>query len=159
MKKNMIIFLIILVLLFAALAFVVNYQNKKQSEGNPYGKSNLHPATLEQLEDPNYENQILPDELEESLSNDESITVYFYDPTCPHCQALTPELVPLAEDMGVDMKKLNLLEFNAAWDEYNITGTPTLVHFENGEEVARVDTANADFETFFNTYVLDGEEE
>ncbi|UFU00503.1 thioredoxin family protein [Radiobacillus kanasensis] len=139
MKNKMFLFLGVIILLFAALAFVVNYQNKKASEGNPYGKDKLDQATIEQLDDPNYQNQILPDELEAKLENKEDVTVYFYSPTCEHCLRTTPVLVPMMEDYGVDMKKLNVLEFQDAWNTYNIEGTPTLIHFENGEEVARTD--------------------
>ncbi len=42
----------------------------------------------------------------------------------------------MAEGYGIDLVKLNLLEFEAQWDAYGIEATPTLVHFEDGEESA-----------------------
>src|SRR5699024_9191262 len=69
---------------------------------------------------------------------EEDVTVYFYSPTCIHCQRTTPVLVPLAEEMGVDIKKMNLLEFEDEWDTYDIEGTPTLIHFSDGEEKDRM---------------------
>ncbi|ASN06572.1 thioredoxin family protein [Virgibacillus necropolis] len=140
MKKKMIIFVVVLVVLFAALYFVIQYKNNQAIEdsNNPYGKSNLDQATIEQLDDPNYKNQILPEELNEKLENGESLTVYFYDPKCIHCQRTTPILVPLTEELGIDVKKLNVLEFPDAWTTYGIEGTPTLIHFEDGEEVTRI---------------------
>ncbi|WP_010283618.1 thioredoxin family protein [Bacillus timonensis] len=136
--KKVIIFTVIIVAIFGALAFITTTQNKQQAEGNPYGKDTLDPATIKQLEDPNYGNQILPDELESKLDNGESITVYFYDPKCPHCQETTPVIVPMVDEMGLDLKKFNLLEFRDGWNKYGIESTPTLIHFENGEEVSRL---------------------
>ncbi|HLR09728.1 MAG TPA: thioredoxin family protein [Bacillota bacterium] len=157
MKNKMLLIIGTIVVLFVALVFVVNYKNKQavDSHDNPYGKENLHQATIDQLDDPNYGNQILPDELAEKLENGEDITVYYYDPTCPHCLEMTPVLVPLAKDMGVDVKKFNLLEF----DNDSIKSTPTLVHYEDGEEVARLEGSKPEEEIrdFFNQYVLEDE--
>ncbi|MBP1968992.1 thiol-disulfide isomerase/thioredoxin [Virgibacillus natechei] len=158
MKKKMLIFGGIIVALFAALFFVTNYQNNQAMEDsdNPYGKSDLNQATIDQLDDPLYENQVLPEELSESMDNGEEETVYFYDPTCVYCQEATPVLVPLAEDLDIDLKKLNLLEFDDQWIPYNIESTPTVVHYENGQEVARIGGSRpeAEFEAFFNQHVL-----
>ena len=40
--------------------------------------------------------------------------------------------------------QLNLLEFEDAWQQYNITGTPTLVHYQDGKEVARSEGSNTE---------------
>lgn len=136
--KKIILFTVIVVAIFGALAFVTTQQNKQQAEGNPYGKDTLDPATIKQLDDPNYGNQILPDELEKKLENGETMTVYFYSPTCVHCQNTTPVIVPMVDEMGLDLKKLNLLEFEDQWNKYGIESTPTLIHFENGKEVSRL---------------------
>ncbi|WP_163537123.1 thioredoxin family protein [Gracilibacillus sp. YIM 98692] len=154
--KKMIIFVLVLVAIFAALAFVVQYQKKQQSEGNPYNKSTLHSATIDQLDDELYQNQIIPEDLAEKLDNGEDVTVYFYSPTCPHCQRTTPVVVPLAEEYDIDLVKLNLLEFEPEWNTYNIEATPTIVHFENGEESARImgERPQEQFEDFFEQEVL-----
>ncbi|MDO6658329.1 co-chaperone YbbN [Anaerobacillus sp. 1_MG-2023] len=136
--KKAIIFLGIVIVIFGALAFVTNYSNSEKTEGNPYGKSSLNPATIEQLDDPLYQNQILPDELDEALSNEEDAFVYFYSPTCIHCKNTSPVLVPLAEDMEIDLKKYNVLEFEQGWNDYRIESTPTLVRFKDGKEVDRI---------------------
>ncbi|MBM6617050.1 thioredoxin family protein [Bacillus suaedaesalsae] len=137
--KKVLIFLGIIVILFGGLAFLTNYSNKQASEGNPFGKSKLDPATVKQLDDPNYKNQILPDELEEKLNNKESLTVYFYSPTCSHCQVTSPVVVPMAEELDFDLPLFNLLEFEDGWRDYGIKSTPTIVKYENGEEVSRVE--------------------
>ena len=158
MQKKLLIFGGIIVLLFAALFFVTNYQKNKALDDNenPYGTTDLDQATIDQLDDPNYGNQILPDELEASLENNEDMTVYFYSPLCVHCQNTTPYLVPLTEKNDIDMKKFNLLEFNEEGRPYYIESTPTLVRFEDGEEVARIvgDQGEEAFQAFFDEYVL-----
>ena len=152
--KKVIIFLAIIIALFATLAFVTNYSNKQASEGNPYGKSKLKQATISQLDDPNYENQILPDELAERLADKESLTVYFYSPECAYCRETSPVIVPMAEELGMELPLYNLLEFEEGWQTYQITSTPTLVRYEDGVEVDRVEgkVSDAQFQAWFEQY-------
>ncbi|WP_282138200.1 thioredoxin family protein [Rossellomorea aquimaris] len=153
--KKIIIFLVAIVALFAAIALITSMQNNQKAEGNKFKKANLEPATVELLDDPNYQNVILPEELEEKLKNNEDVTVYFYSSSCIHCKRTTPILAPLAEDMGVDMVQYNLLEFEQGWDQYRIESTPTLVHFESGKEVARIvgEQPEEEFKKFFDENV------
>lgn len=151
--KKVIIFLAIIIALFAAVGFLTKMQNEQKVSGdNPYGKETLHPETAAQLEDPNYQNVILPEVLEDKLKNKEDVTVYFYSPTCPHCQRTTPIVAPLAEDMNIDLVQFNLLEFEDGWDDYRITETPTIVQYKNGKEVNRITgyQEKAVFEEWFN---------
>lgn len=157
MGKKMIIIVSIVAVLFIALFFAINYKNNKAlDENNPYGTTDLDQATIDQLNDPLYGNQILPDDLIEQVNSGESTTVYFYSPTCIFCQQTTPYLVPLAEDMDVDLKKLNMLEFAAEAAPFQIQSTPTLIHYEDGEEVERLEGSypEEEYEAFFNKYVL-----
>ena len=158
MGKKMLIIIGSIVVLLVALLFVMDYRNTQTVEkaDNPYGTTDLEQPTIDQLNDPNYANQILPDELEETIENGESVTVYFFSPTCVYCQQTTPYLVPLAEDNDIDMKQFNLLEFGDQAGSYAIESTPTLVHFEDGEEVARIvgQQDEDEFQQFFNNYVL-----
>lgn len=140
--KKILIFGGIIVLLFAALGFITTYQNNKKAEDNVYGKSELRASTIELLDNPNYQNIILPDELEEKLNNKEDLIVYFFSPECSHCQRATPELMPAAEEVGVDIEQYNILEFEEGWNDYKIESTPTLVHFKDGKEVERTVGAN-----------------
>lgn len=159
MQKKILIFVGVIVLLFAGLYFVIDYKNNQKVENNdnPYGDKKLEQSTIDELDDPNYANQIMPDELSEQVESGEAVTVYFYNPECVHCQNTTPYLVPLAEDNGVDMKKMNLLEFKNQWNVYGIESTPTLIHFENGEEQARIvgQRPEEEFQKFFDQYVLE----
>ncbi|MUV36581.1 hypothetical protein JNUCC1_00384 [Lentibacillus sp. JNUCC-1] len=155
MKNKMLVILVIIALLFAALYFVVDYRDRSASEDNPFGKDKLDPATIDQLDDPNYDNQIIPSELDEKLANEEDITVYYYSPKCSFCIKTTPVLVDVTEEMDVDVKKFNLLEFENKAIQY----TPTLIHYEDGKEVGRLvgEHSKDEFRNFFNEYVLDDE--
>lgn len=136
--KKMIIFIVIIIALFSVIAFITNTQNQQKAESNPYNKQNLKQSTIDQLNDPNYQNLILPDQLAKDLKNKEEKTVYFYSPECVHCQKTTPIVAPLAEEMGIDLVQYNLLEFEQGWDDYSIESTPTIVHYKDGKEEARI---------------------
>lgn len=147
--KKIIIFLAIIIVLFAALFAVTKMQEDKKlkADNNPYGTKDLKSSTIDQLDDPNYQNIILPDQLKKKLKTDDSVTVYFYSPECSHCQATTPVVAPLAENMGIDLVQYNLLEFQEGFNEYQIEYTPTIVHYKNGVEEDRIVGSN-DEDTF-----------
>ena len=159
MKKKMIIFIGVIVLLFAGLYFVIDYKNNQavNNNDNPYGDKKLKQSTIDQLDDPLYDNQILPEDLKKELDDGEDVTVYFYSPECVYCQRTTPILVPVTEDLDVDVKKLNLLEFEDQWGPFAIESTPTLIHYKDGKEVARMvgQHSKEEFNAFFKEYVLD----
>ncbi|MET3576491.1 thioredoxin family protein [Bhargavaea ullalensis] len=143
MKKLFIIGGAVIVLL-ALLVFVNNQSNKPKLADSPYGDKQLKQSTIDQLDDPNYQNIILPDELEKRIDSGDPVTVYFFSPECSHCQEMTPRLVPIAKDMKADVVKYNVLEFEQGWNQYQIEGTPTLAHFEDGKEVDRIVGSQSD---------------
>jgi thiol-disulfide isomerase/thioredoxin len=136
--KKILIFLAVIIVLFSGVAILTNMQNSEKAEDNPYGKDKLHPDTIALLQDENYQNLILPDELELKLENKEDMTVYYFQSSCEYCKVATPILSPLAEDMGIDLVQYNLQEFEQGWNEFGIEGTPTIVQFKDGKEVARI---------------------
>lgn len=136
MKKMLLIGGVVLAI-FALIIVLTQMSQKEKLASNPYDTDNLDPATINQLNDENYQNIVLPAELEEQIASGDPTTVYFFSPTCIHCQNTTPILMPVAEDMDVDVLQYNLLEYDQGWQQYMIQSTPTLVHYENGEEVAR----------------------
>ena len=152
MKKIIVIAVVVAALLIAAIVYS-DMSNREKAAGNPYGKATLHPATLEQLEDPLYDNLIMPEELQTRLENQEDMFVYFYSPVCEHCLATTPVLVPIADELGIDLKKHNVLEFSSSWDQYQIEYTPTLVHFVDGKEVGRL--VGGQEESVFKTWLTE----
>lgn len=152
----------IFVLLIGALIFL-NTQGEKSELYGGKKVSDLNPATREILNDENYQQIILPDQLEQKVSNQESFFVYFFASDCPHCRATTPDLMPLAEKSGVTLHQYNLREFQEGWRAYNIEFTPTLVYYENGQEKDRIvgglkspgadnGYTLSDFQEFFDKY-------
>src|SRR5699024_5861940 len=155
-----------------------------------YGDKKLKQETIDQLDDPLYQNIILPTELERALKNKEDMTVYFFSTTCIHCINESPVVVPLVEELDIDMKKLKRLEYEIrfnkfnketsliehlieelennnkklntieneeALNEFNIQRTPTIIHYENGEEVTRFEGAAEEeqYREFFEKNVLE----
>ncbi|CAM3645610.1 thioredoxin family protein [Mesobacillus zeae] len=150
--KKMIIFLVIVVGVLAALFFLTKMQNEEKSKDNPYQKTSLRQETVDQLDDPNYQNIIVPGKLDKKIEKGEDVTVYFYSPTCSHCQETTPVVAPLAKEMKVDLLQFNLLEFEDGWNKYGIQETPTIVQYKDGKETNRLIgyQAKATFREWFN---------
>ncbi|MED1601382.1 thioredoxin family protein [Alkalihalophilus marmarensis] len=153
--KKVLIFGGIIVILFGLLAVVNSMKQSQLAEGNPFGKERIAPATAELMNDPNYQNVILPDELEEILEDNGDVTVYFYSSTCPYCKEATPRLVPISEELGVDLVQYNLTEFEDGYSDYRIESTPTVVHYEKGEEVDRIvgSAPDEEYRAFFERNV------
>ncbi|MBM7608728.1 thiol-disulfide isomerase/thioredoxin [Lysinibacillus composti] len=146
----------VVIVLFIVIILLTNLSNKDKLENNPYGTNNLRQSTIDLLDDENYQNIILPDALEEKIASGEPVTAYLFSPECPHCKNMTPKLMPIADEMGVEIDQLNILEYQAGWDDYNVEATPTLIHFKDGKEVNRLvgDAPEETIRQFFNEVVL-----
>ncbi|QBK26851.1 thioredoxin family protein [Ureibacillus thermophilus] len=155
MKKLGIIAAVV-VILFGVIIVLTNLSNKSKLENNPYGTDNLRQSTIDLLDDENYQNIILPDALREKIKSGEPVVAYLFSPECPHCKEMTPRLMPIAEEMGVHIDQLNILEYEEGWDEYNVEATPTLIYFKDGKEVDRIVGAHPDenIRQFFEEVVL-----
>lgn len=145
-----------IVAVFILLIVLTNMSNDKKLADNPYGTENLKQETIDQLDDENYQNIILPDDLKAKIESGEPVTAYFFSPTCPHCKAMTPVLMPVVEEMDVDVVQYNVYEFDQGWDDYRIEATPTMIYFEDGQEVSRMvgNQPKENIEAFFNEVVL-----
>lgn len=146
MLKKMLIFCSIVLGVIIVSQFVILENNKKILADNPYEKDELHPKTIEQLKDNNYKNIILPQTLKHGIDDKEDHVIYFYTSTCTFCKKTTPLVVPMAEELGLDLKLFNLLEFEEGWDEYKIDKTPTIVYFKDGKEVNRTEGLKSESE-------------
>jgi thioredoxin 1 len=162
--KKLSIFFGILAVLIVVLV-VMNNLKPDTVYGKP--KSDLYPATQEILNDPNYNNIIVPNDLEKKLENKESFFVYYFASDCPHCRLTTPQLKPLVDQLGVNLHQFNLREFDTYFGKMNIEATPTLVYYKNGVESSRLkgglkeaSTTDGytleDFKSFFNTHKPEG---
>ena len=59
----------IIIAAFVVLYFINSNSNKDKLANNPYGKDDLKQSTIDILNDKNYQNIILPDELEKKISS------------------------------------------------------------------------------------------
>ncbi|KAB2448150.1 thioredoxin family protein [Bacillus thuringiensis] len=133
--KKMLIFGGIIIALFAAIFAVTQMEEKTTTIQKTEGGS----ATGSQTDGPDYyTNKISLSDLQKNLKEKKEETVYFYQTSCVHCQKLSPVVVPMAKDLNVDMKVMDIEKLDAPWDEYKIQGTPTIIHFKDGKEVSRI---------------------
>lgn len=155
MKKLLIIGGVI-VAIFALIIVLNNQANKEKLKDNPYGTKQLKQATIDLLGNENYSNIVLPDDLYEKVSSGESVTAYFFSPECPYCMQMTPILMPIAKEKGIHVYQYNMLEFPNESQPYGITQWPTLIHYEDGKEVARSvglpKNPEEDIRAFFDEY-------
>ncbi|KAB2440493.1 thioredoxin family protein [Bacillus luti] len=120
--KKMLIFGGIIIVLFAAIFAVTQMEKKNASTG----------------EKDYYSNKISLEDLNKNIEDKKEQVIYFYQTSCSHCQKVSPIVVPLAKDLNVDMKVIDIENLNAPWDTYDIKGTPTIIHFKDGKEVSRI---------------------
>jgi thioredoxin 1 len=127
--------------LLLVLLYVVNQQSNKVSSNNVYGipTSELSSETVALLDNPLYQNMILPDALDQRIADKESFFIYYFSSTCPYCMETTPKLNPIIEAAGLDVQQFNLDVYRDGYAKYNIVYTPTLVFYENGVEKERVE--------------------
>lgn len=135
--KKLAIFGGIIVAVFVLIIILTNMSNSEKLANNPYDTDDLEQSTIDLLDDENYQNIILPNELAEKIESGEPTTVYFFSPECQFCKEMTSTLMPLADQEEVEIVQYNVLEYDQAWQEFAIEATPTLVHFENGQEEMR----------------------
>lgn len=143
--KKLLIYLSIVVLLIALL-YYLNQLTQKNAMKNlvepaqelyQTDPQNLNEATRKQLNDPDYQNIILPGELETRLKNKEDLFVYFFSPLCKYCVESTPIVNDIAGEVQVEIHQYNVLEFRQGFSQYRFDSTPTLIYFEDGVEKDR----------------------
>ena len=146
----------IVVALFALIIVLTVMSNNSKLENNPYDTDDLNQATIDLLDDENYQSIILPEALEDKIESGDKTVAYLFSPLCVHCKSFTPKLMKVAEELDVQIDQLNVLEYEHAWDQYHISGTPTLIYFEDGSEVVRIsgDYPEEDIRAFFEANVL-----
>lgn len=132
MKKLLIIFP--LILLFFTIVFVIDEFNFLEENDISSNESSLSSNNSNLLEG----NYVSISELEHFLSGNKNIFVYFYQTDCIHCKNTTPTITSLTNELGIDLKVINLQEEPAGWKKFSIDGTPTIIHYKNGKESSRI---------------------
>lgn len=96
-------------------------------------------VSLEGLREKNESNSMTPSKLVTAINSEDDILVYFYQTDCVYCKQAKPIIDSLVDEMEIELENFNLQEYTAEWENFNITGTPTLVHYKDGAEVSRID--------------------
>ena len=120
---------------FILIVVLSNQSDKTKLKDNPYGTDKLSKPTIALIGNENYDNIVLPDVLNEKITSGESVTAYYFHPECQFCMAMTPVMMPIAKEMGVDVLQYNMMEFPHPED---VISWPTLVHYKDGKEVGRI---------------------
>lgn len=152
----------LVIVIFVAVFLFMNFgsddaENLSDSGYYPYTDKEpgeLEGATIDKLDNEDYHHNKTLDEVSDIVNSGEGEFVYFWSPTCVHCEAATPFLIDAFNSAEEEVTQLNILEYEQAWQEYQIEATPTLVYFENGEEVDRFEgnPGNSDdYESFIKT--------
>ena len=149
----------VIVIAFVAIFLVLNNSSSdpdQLSDSGYYPYTDKEPEelsgpTIDALDNEDYQYNQTPDEVASAIEENDSQYVYYWSPTCSHCQEATPLLVEAFAQSDEDLIQLNILEYEEPWGEYEIEATPTLIYFEDGEEVERM-TGNpgdvASYESF-----------
>lgn len=161
-KSNMVfIYLGIVIVLLVGI-----FSLGKLEKDNPlYGKPNneLNSATRELLNDKNYQNIILPEQLDQKIANKEDFFAYMFSASCHYCKETTPQIIPVVDELDIKLEQFNLLEFPEYQQKLGVEFTPTLIYFKDGVEADRLEggirseTAAEghtvdDFRNFFEKY-------
>jgi len=77
-------------------------------------------------------------ELVDLLDADSPVLIEFYTKGCTLCQSIEPVLGNVARATGITVGMINPQFDLDVVDEYRITSVPTLIVFENGDEVGRL---------------------
>lgn len=158
-SKMIYVYIGIIIILFGSIFVLGNLEKDNKLYGMP--SSDLNPATRALLDNPNYQNIILPEELDKKIADKEDFYVYMFSSSCQYCLTTTPHLIPIASELNIDLPMFNLLEFKSYQNKFNIEFTPTLLYFKDGVEVDRLvgglkgttqGNSLEDFKTFLSKY-------
>lgn len=79
--------------------------------------------------------------LNDELRKNERVLAIFYASWCPYCTAFVPTFNKKATSLSVGTVVHVMLDDydNPLWDDYNIEAVPTVVFFEKGKVITRLD--------------------
>lgn len=77
-----------------------------------------------------------------TLRGRDRIVVLFYADWCPFSQKFLPEFEAVEPEANVPFARANMSHpLDARWDDFGVAVVPTVVYFEHGEELERIETA------------------
>jgi len=93
------------------------------------------------------------------IAEPKAVITYFFNPDCPHCEAVAPMVENVKNRYGDDVAWIVLTkgeeEFSRLAEEWGIEGTPTwVIQDANGQEIGRLmgsETTEGDFDVLLDT--------
>lgn len=98
-----------------------------------------------------YSQQITQNELEKNINSMDEYYIYYFQPNCKDCKKISPYLIPLGEKQEEGFATINLVKYKQAWEKFEITKTPTIIYYNKGEEIKRLEGAYSEkkYKEFF----------
>ena len=125
MMKKLIAIFVVVVTAFCAIVILTKQEPKKT-----VAETETVDVTIPNL---------TPEELETTIAGEENVFIYMYSPTCVYCQQATPIIMPIVYEHEVPLQQFNVQSYGKeALNTYDVDSTPTLLHFQDGKEVARL---------------------
>lgn len=160
--------IVALVVGFIALVVVLGGQKEQEVEtaleNSPYTDiegEDLSQATINTINDENYNRNVTYDESVEKINNEEEVYVYYWSPTCQYCITETPKIVDIFNNLEEDKEfvQVNILEYEQALEGAELSGTPTLTKYVDGEVVSQLVGAQPETSAYESLFKgeLDGE--
>ncbi|WP_410976717.1 thioredoxin family protein [Bacillus cereus] len=139
-KRWKIISLIVTIMILSISFFMIKSQSGVKAK-QKNGPDDI--ISIKELDEKKYENDTY---------------VYFFKPDCKFCKQANDDIYKAAKDTNVNLNRVDLSkkENKRLWDDHLIGGTPTIIHFNRGEEVERIEGAMP-YETYkkFFKYRID----
>lgn len=86
-----------------------------------------------------FDNEISIKDLNKLNKNKEDVFVYFYQTNCSYCKKSSPIIDNLDNELNLKLRKINLEKEPKGWKEFMVGGTPTIIKYEKGKEVLRIE--------------------
>ena len=120
MKKKVISIIVILAILFGGFTIIMLFKNNNKNESKNLVEMNTKT-------------------FKEKINNKDSFILLITKEGCSHCAEYLPVFINVLEKYNLTAYKLDLADMSDSDKEYladiaNISGTPTTVFIENGEE-------------------------
>ena len=130
MKKKTVIYLIVFVIAIVAISIFLNTRANNQQSSATNETTEGSKAILEVSEN-NFENEV--------IKSNKKVLVDFYAIWCMPCRVLKPRINEIAvEHNEIKVVKVDVDKAPNLSNKYGIVSIPTVVIFENGEEINRV---------------------
>lgn len=78
--------------------------------------------------------------LDDAVEDDDGVIVLFYADWCGFCRTFLPTYEDAADELPMPVAAANISDYSdPRWSRYDVDAVPTVVAFEDGEEIVRAD--------------------